>query len=152
MSWTPLVLPPSPRASSDAARGLLSRTARRDTAPELALRRELHRLGMRFLVDVAAPGTSRRWRVDVLLRGSRIALLVHGCFWHGCPLHYHPWKANDAWWRLKLQSVQERDADTLVRLSSAGWLPLVVWEHEDMQRAADRVQAVDHLRRSLGSC
>lgn len=149
MSWTSLVLPPPPPASTDAARGVLSRTARRDTGPELALRRELHRLGMRFLVDVAAPGTSRRRRVDVLLRGSRIALLVHGCFWHGCPLHYHPPKANGAWWRLKLQSVQERDADTLRRLSNAGWLPLVVWEHEEMSRAATRVQAVDHLRRRL---
>lgn len=150
MSWTPLVLPPSPPASTETVRGILSRTARRDTGPELALRREMHRLGMRFLVDVAAPGTSRQRRVDVLLRGSRIALLVHGCFWHGCPRHYHPPKANAAWWRLKLQSVQERDADTLARLLSAGWLPLVVWEHEDMERVALRVQAVDNLRRTLG--
>lgn len=72
---------------------------------------------------------------------------MHGCFWHGYPLHYHPPKANGAEWRLKLQSAQERDADTLVRLSSAGWLPLVVWEHEDMKSVAVRVQAVDYLRR-----
>lgn len=150
MSWRPLVLPPSPPASTDAARLVLSRTGRRDTGPELALRREMHRLGMRFRVDVAAAGTSRRRRVDVLLRGSRIALLVHGCFWHGCPLHYYPPKANGVWWRLKLQSVKERDADTLLCLSRAGWLPLVVWEHEDMRRVATRVQAVDHLRRRLG--
>jgi len=147
MPWTPLALPPPPPASTAAARGVLSRTARRDTAPELALRRAMHRLGMRFLVDVAAPGTSRRRRVDVLLRGSRIAVLVHGCFWHGCPRHYHPPKANSAWWELKLRSVQERDTDTLDRLSQAGWLPLVVWEHEDMERAAARVQAVYRARR-----
>ena len=89
-----VVLPPSPPASSDAARRVLSRTARRDTAPEVALRRALHRLGMRFLVDVPAPRTSRRRRVDVLLRGARIAVLVHGCFWHGCAEHFHAPKAN----------------------------------------------------------
>ena len=128
---------------------MLRRTARRDTAPELALRRELHRLGVRFLVDVAAPGTSRRRRVDVLLRGSRIALRVHGCFWHGCPDHYHAPKANADWWQLKLRSVQERDDDTTARLAAAGWLPLVVWEHEAMALAAGRVAAVHRLRRRL---
>ena len=140
MSYRALVLLPAPAASSEAHRRVLSRTGRRDTAPELALRRELHRLGLRFLVDVAPAGTSRRRRVDVLLRGARIAVLVHGCFWHGCPEHFHAPKANAEWWRLKLESVQRRDADTLVQLDAAGWLPVVVWEHEDMARAALRLR------------
>ena len=139
MAYRALVLPPPPPASSAAARRVLGRTARRDTAPELALRREMHRLGLRFLVDVAAPGTSRRRRVDVLLRGSRIAVLVHGCFWHGCPQHFHAPKANAEWWRLKLESVRRRDADTLVQLEGAGWLPVVVWEHEGMTDVAERL-------------
>ena len=127
---------------------MLSRTARRDTAPELALRRELHRLGLRFLVDTSPAGTSRRRRVDVVLRGARIAVLVHGCFWHGCPKHFHAPKSNADWWRLKLESVQRRDADTLRQLEAAGWLPVVVWEHEDMTEAALRLARLDRERRA----
>ena len=85
--------------------------------------------------------------MDVLLRGARVAVLVHGCFWHGCPEHFHAPRANAAWWRLKLASVQRRDADTLLRLEEAGWLPVVVWEHEDMAEAAARLRGLDRLRR-----
>ena len=149
-TYRALVLPPPPPASSEAARRVLRRTSRRDTAPELALRRQLHRLGMRFLVDVSAAGTSRRRRVDVLLRGARVAVLVHGCFWHGCPEHFHAPKANAGWWRLKLESVRQRDADTLVQLVAADWLPVVVWEHEDMTVVAQRLSALDRERRRAG--
>lgn len=141
-----LVLPAPPPASSPAVRGVLRRTGRRDTAPEVALRRQLHRLGLRFLVDASAAGTSRRRRVDVLLRGARIAVLVHGCFWHGCPQHFHAPKAHAHWWGLKLASVQRRDADTLVQLEAAGWLPVVVWEHEDMAAAALRLRDLASAR------
>lgn len=146
-TYRALVLPPPPAASSEGARRVLSRTGRRDTAPELALRRELHRLGMRFLVDVTAPGTSRRRRVDVLLRGARVAVLVHGCFWHGCPEHFHAPKANAQWWRLKHESVRRRDADSVRQLEGAGWLPVVVWEHEDMAVAALRLVRLHEQRR-----
>ena len=151
MAYRALVLPPVPAASSEARRRVLMRTGRRDTAPELALRRALHGLGLRFLVDVAPAGTSRRRRVDVLLRGARIAVLVHGCFWHGCPEHFHAPKANADWWRLKLASVQRRDADTLVQLEAAGWLPVVVWEHEDMAEAAAGLRDLARERGRLGA-
>lgn len=144
MTWTPLSLPPAPAPTRP---GVMTQKKRRDTAPELALRRALWALGLRFLVDVPAPGTGRRRRVDVLLRGGRLAVLVHGCFWHGCPGHYHAPKANADWWALKLRSVQERDADTLLVLAEAGWLPVVVWEHEDMAAVALRLRDLQHARR-----
>lgn len=147
MTYRALVLPPAPAASTEAARRVLARTGRRDTAPELALRRALHRLGLRFLVDTTPTGTSRRRRADVVLRGARIAVLVHGCFWHGCPEHFHAPRANAEWWRLKLASVQRRDADTVEQLTAAGWLPVVVWEHEDMAEVAVRLLALHHERR-----
>ena len=145
--WRPVVLPPAPPASSPTVRAVLQRNGRRDTAPELALRRELHALGMRFLVDATPAGTSRRRRADVVLRGSRIAVLVHGCFWHRCPEHFHAPKANAEWWRLKMESIVGRDADTERQLVSAGWLPVVVWEHEDMAQAALRLHELDRRRR-----
>lgn len=145
--WRPVALPPAPAASSDSVRRVLQRNGRRDTAPELALRRALHALGLRFLVDVTPAGTSRRRRADVVLRGSRIAVLVHGCFWHRCPEHFHAPKANAEWWRLKVESIVARDADTVQMLEAAGWLPVVVWEHEDMRAAAMRIAAADRERR-----
>lgn len=126
---------------------MLQRNGRRDTAPELALRRELHAPGMRFLVDHSPAGTSRRRRADVVLRGSRIAVLVHGCFWHRCPQHFHAPKANAEWWRLKFESVVARDRDTLLRLQAAGWHPVVVWEHEDPAAAAARIALLDRSLR-----
>ncbi|PPK93728.1 DNA mismatch endonuclease (patch repair protein) [Kineococcus xinjiangensis] len=123
----------------------MRRTRRRDTAPELAVRRELHRRGRRFLVDVSPPGTDRRRRADLLLRGARVAVFVDGCFWHSCPLHLHHPKANAAWWRVKLASVVARDRDTDARLRAAGWFPLRVWEHEDPRTAVDRIVATQRL-------
>jgi len=148
--WTPAALPPAPPASSPAVRQVLQRNRRRDTAPELALRRALHALGLRFLVDATPAGTSRRRRADVVLRGSRIAVLVHGCFWHRCPEHFHAPKAHAEWWALKIASVVARDADNEARLREAGWLPVVVWEHEDPQEAARRIAALDRRRRGAG--
>lgn len=82
--------------------------------------------------------------------GGRISVLVHGCFWHRCPAHFHAPKANAEWWRLKLESVGARDADTMVKLAAAGWLPVVVWEHEPAADAAARLQALHHERRLAG--
>jgi DNA mismatch endonuclease, patch repair protein len=135
------VLPPAPPASSEAVRRVLRRNGRRDTAPELALRRELYALGLRFLVDATPAGTSRRRRSDVVLRGSRVAVNVHGCFWHRCPEHFHAPMANAAWWEAN-DSIVARDADTDLQLRAAGWLPVVVWQHEDPAAAAGRVAAL----------
>ena len=148
--WQPVTLPPAPAASSDAVRRVLQRNGRRDTAPELALRRAMHARGLRFLVDASPAGTSRRRRADVVLRGSRIAVHVHGCFWHRCPLHFSAPRANADWWRLKFDSIVARDADTERQLRAAGWLPVLVWEHEDMAQAAQRIadlHAARHPRR-----
>jgi DNA mismatch endonuclease (patch repair protein) len=144
--WRPVALPPAPPASSEAVRRVLQRNGRRDTAPELALRRQLHALGLRFLVDATPAGTSRRRRSDVVLRGSRVAVSVHGCFWHRCPEHFHAPKANAAWWEAKFDSIVARDADTERQLRAAGWLLVLVWEHEDMAEAARRIADLHRAR------
>ncbi|GAA2026471.1 very short patch repair endonuclease [Pseudokineococcus marinus] len=134
-------LPAAPPPSSPAARRTMRANRRRDTRCEVALRRELHRLGLRFVVDVTPAGTNRRRRVDVLLRGAGIAVLVDGCFWHSCPQHLHLPRANREWWRAKLASVVARDRDTDAGLAGAGWTVVRVWEHEPPALAAARVLA-----------
>ena len=124
----------------------MRRNRRRDTGPELAVRRALHAAGLRFLVDAPVPGCGRRRRADVLLRGSRIALYVDGCFWHSCPRHLHVPKANREWWTRKLASVVERDRDTDARVRRAGRLPLRVWEHEPVAGVVARTVHLTALR------
>lgn len=119
---------------------------RRDTQPELRLRRRLHALGLRFLVDAPVPGTSRRRRADVLLRGARLAVYVDGCFWHSCPDHLHVPRANRDWWIRKLESIVRRDRDTDASVRAAGWQPVRVWEHEDPLAAAVRVARIAQAR------
>lgn len=138
--------PPGPRAvvappaSSPAVAARMSRQRRRDTAPELALRRELHRRGLRFRVDHPVPGLPRR-RADVVLTRARIAVFVDGCFWHGCPVHA-TWPAENArWWAAKLRRNVERDRETDEHLRALGWTVLRFWEHEPVGLAADAVES-----------
>lgn len=116
-------------------------TRRRDTAPELALRRELHRRGLRFRVDMP-PIRGLRRRADVLFTRHKVAVYVDGCFWHRCPQHATSPRANADWWASKLEGNVRRDRDTDERLSSAGWTVVRVWEHEDPTEAVERVVAV----------
>jgi DNA mismatch endonuclease, patch repair protein len=113
----------------------MQRQRRRDTGPEMLLRRELHRLGLRYRVDrKVLPGVRRR--ADVVFGPGRVAVFVDGCFWHRCPEHGTAPCANAEWWMDKLAANVARDRDTDRRLVQAGWRPVRVWEHEDMAAAA----------------
>jgi DNA mismatch endonuclease (patch repair protein) len=103
-----------------------------------------HRRGLRFVVDRPVPGGNRCRRVDILLRGARIAVFVGGCFWHSCPDHSRLPKTNTSWWRPKFRGIARRDRDTDTQLAAAGWLAVRVPEHEDPVEAA---QAIDQLVR-----
>src|SRR5258708_4986173 len=88
----------SPPASSPEVRRRMQVTRRRDTTPELALRRALHALGLRYRVDLPALPGSRR-RADLLFPGPRVAVFVDGCWWHACPEHRSFSKTNASWWQ-----------------------------------------------------
>ncbi|MBF6213806.1 very short patch repair endonuclease [Nocardia puris] len=130
----------SERPRTDAATSArMARQRRTGTDPELALRRELHRRGLRYFVD-RAPLRGQRRRADVVFPRLRVAVYVDGCFWHSCPDHAtHP-KNNAAWWAEKLAGNVARDRATDAALREAGWTVVRVWEHEDPAVAADRVQ------------
>lgn len=110
----------------------------RDTGPELALRRELHRLGLRYrLHRPIVPGVRRR--PDIVFGPKRVAVFVDGCFWHGCPKHGTMAKANRSFWSDKIRTNRNRDRDTDSRLKREGWWIVRVWEHEAPENAARRV-------------
>lgn len=118
----------------------MQRQGRRDTAPELAIRRELWRRGLRYRVDIAPLGGMRR-RADIVFTRALVAVFVDGCFWHRCPDHSTIPKNNRTWWTAKLDANVARDRDTDRLLGEAGWTVVRIWEHEDPEVAADRVEA-----------
>jgi DNA mismatch endonuclease (patch repair protein) len=88
------------------------------------------------------PLAGLRRDADIVFPRERVAVFVDGCYWHGCPQHGTWPKANAQFWRDKIEGNRRRDQDTNARLAAAGWTAVRVWEHEQSQRAADRVEAV----------
>lgn len=119
----------------------MSVAARRDTAPEVALRRALHATGRRFRAVYPVPGNRRR-TIDIAFTRVKLAVFVDGCFWHGCPEHGTQPRANSEWWRTKLTANKARDQDTDGLLQEAGWRSIRIWEHEDVLTAVAKVEAV----------
>ena len=133
--------------ASAVVRRRMQQQRRRDTRPEVALRRALHAAGLRYRVErPVLPGMRRR--ADVVFGPAKVAVFVDGCFWHLCPQHATFPRANADWWRDKLEGNRERDRDTDRLLLEQGWLPVRVWEHEDMVEAAGRIAALVHDRRA----
>jgi len=117
----------------------MARFGRRDTAPELALRRELHRRGRRFFVDRRV-SSQCRVRPDLVFPRARIAVFVDGCFWHFCEEHTHLPKANADLWHRKLLANRQRDAQNQAILMTESWRVLRFWEHQDEVAAATLVE------------
>ncbi|MBQ1543077.1 MAG: DNA mismatch endonuclease Vsr [Caulobacteraceae bacterium] len=113
---------------------VMRRVKGRDTSPELVVRRALWRLGARFRLHRRdLPGSP-----DVVLPGRRLAIFVHGCFWHGhdCPRGARVPKANQDYWLAKIGRNRARDAAALAALGEAGWRAAVLWECELKDAAA----------------
>jgi DNA mismatch endonuclease (patch repair protein) len=117
----------------------MSRQATRNTAPELALRRELHRRGLRYRIAYR-PLPGLRTTADIVFTRQRLAVYVDGCFWHSCPEHATTPASNRDWWIEKLRRNRERDREIDETLSRNGWRVVRIWEHEEMAAAAEKVR------------
>ena len=105
---------------------VMRRVKSRDTTPELAVRKILRTAGIGYrLGGCGLPG-----RPDVVMKGRRAALFVHGCFWHGhdCARGSRQPKANADYWRAKIDRNRERDTGNETALTAAGWRVVTVWE------------------------
>ncbi|MTK05414.1 very short patch repair endonuclease [Micromonospora sp. CP22] len=112
----------------------------RDTKPELALRRAVHALGLRYYVNRRPIKTVRR-TADLVFPKLKLAVFLDGCFWHGCPEHHTVARTNAEFWAQKVATNRRRDADTNERLKADGWTVVRIWEHEATAVAAARVAA-----------
>jgi len=126
-------------ATSPATRKAMQANRRRDTAPEMAIRRLVHASGLRYRVD-ARPLATARHTADMIFSRARVAVFVDGCWWHGCPKHYRPPSSNVSYWAAKVARNQERDRLADQALAEAGWTVIRIWEHEAPELAAHRIE------------
>ncbi len=123
----------SPQAPTDVftpeqRSAVMARIKGRDTGPERAVRRRLTDMGLRYRLHRRdLPG-----RPDMALGPRKVAVFVHGCFWHGhdCPRGSRKPKANAAFWEAKIARNRARDARNLSDLAALGWRGLTIWECE----------------------
>lgn len=120
----------------------------KNTGPEISVRQILHSLGYRFRLHRRdLPGTP-----DIVLAKYRLAIQVHGCFWHqhkGCAEANKPKTWTD-YWLPKLARNAERDTATAAALSALGWRVMVIWECEARDRIA-LVRSLAGIKRSAGN-
>ena len=105
---------------------LMRHIGRKDTAPELAVRKFLHAAGLRFRIHVRElPGTP-----DIVLPRHRTVVFVHGCFWHGhhCSHGSTRAKTNTGFWDRKITDNRARDKRKTIALRALGWRVVIVWE------------------------
>lgn len=133
-------LGPPPRASSVAVSRSMKSNRAKDTSPEVMLRKALREVGLRDykLNPKVVPG-----RPDIVYPDARLALFIHGCFWHRCPDCDLPLpKTNRGFWRRKFIRNKERDARKKRELKKLGWKVLELWEcmiKKDASRLAERI-------------
>lgn len=140
---------PFPEVDADRRR-LMARIGRENTAPEIAVRRMMHRMGLRFRLHPRdLPGSP-----DVVLPGRKVAVFVHGCFWHrhDCRGGRVP-KTRADYWEAKFTRNVARDAQAAAALEAAGWTVVVIWEcqarqPEALARIIGEIAAVPPRRRS----
>lgn len=98
---------------------------RRDTRPEMQLRRLLSAHGFRYRLK----RSDLPFSPDIVFPSARLAVFVHGCFWHGHACHLFRWpRSNAGFWRTKIERNVRRDLRVESELLNLGWRCLTVWE------------------------
>ena len=123
---------------------VMRRVRGRDTRPELCVRRLIWRLGGRYRLNrTDLPG-----KPDIVLASRRLAVFVHGCFWHGhdCAMGARVPKANRDYWVAKIGRNRMRDAAARERLTALGWRVETVWECELRDAPALEARVAGWLR------
>ena len=104
----------------------MARVRGRDTGPEMQVRRLIYKMGYRYRLQARdLPGNP-----DLVFKGRKKAIFVHGCFWHGhdCKAGMKRPKSNIDYWLPKLERTKNRDAKNQAELKKMGWRFMVLWE------------------------
>lgn len=126
------------RVSPSVRSKIMAAVKTSNTAPELAIRRALHRLGFRYSLHASdLPG-----RPDLVFRSRSKIVFVHGCFWHGhkCSKGRLP-KSRLDYWLPKIAANKARDRRVAADLRRSGWSVLTVWQCQtrNLNKIVDKV-------------
>jgi DNA mismatch endonuclease (patch repair protein) len=129
--------------SKEKRASMMGAVRQKNTRPEVIVRQELHRSGLRFrLHRCDLPGTP-----DIVLPARRVVIFVHGCFWHrhsGCKKSTTP-KSRESFWTTKFIANIQRDRKVRRKLRAEGWSVVTIWECQ----TKDRVRLTQILKRRL---
>ena len=131
------------KISTEARSRIMKAIRKKDTKPELLVRRTVHRLGYRFrLHQSSLPG-----QPDLVLPSRHKVILVNGCFWHlhSCPSGTLP-RSNSSYWWPKLKGNSTRDRKNIRLLKKSGWDVMVIWECE----TKDETELTKRIQKFLG--
>jgi DNA mismatch endonuclease (patch repair protein) len=130
----------APVPVKEATSRVMSANKGRNTKPELLLRRALYQNGMKGyrLNWKKVPG-----RPDIAFPGRKVAIFVHGCFWHRCPLcNLATPKSNQNFWSKKFEKNVERDRAKQQQLKLMGWQVLTIWECQIKKNIINSVNSI----------
>jgi DNA mismatch endonuclease (patch repair protein) len=133
--------PGYPKPSSGAVSNVMRGNRKTDSRPEVALRHELFRRGLRYRKNPSMRTSVGIVKPDLVFPTKKVAVFVDGCFWHSCPLHGSTPGTNRQYWDAKLLRNRERDVIVTTALVSDGWTVVRVWEHEPLTDAATAVES-----------
>ena len=134
--------------SPEKRSAVMRRVKGKDTAPELKVRRMLRRLGVGYRLHRAdLPG-----KPDIAMPGRKLAIFVHGCFWHGhdCARGARMPKANRPYWEAKIARNRARDIEHRAALEAMGWRAVTLWECELKDEGALESNLSRVLHRAAG--
>ena len=131
------------RFSKEKRSYVMSRIRGRDSGPERKVRELLSRMGYSFSEYDRVKGI----RIDIAIPRLKIAIMVDGCFWHGCPKCYREPKSNVDYWVTKIKRNRQRDRFQKASLADEGWKVVRIWEHELATK--NRVRLMTKLRKSI---
>ncbi len=137
-------LPPSPAATSASIRKSMQGNKSANTKPEIMLKVALKKNGIAHftLSQQKLPGSP-----DLAFPEYKLAIFVHGCFWHRCPYcHPHFPATNKEYWSAKFARNKVRDGITRKTLRKQGWRTITIWE---CQLKKDSLRAVSRIRKAL---
>lgn len=130
---------PYPNPATQAVTSSMRGNKSTDTKPEVETRRLLHSMGLRFRKSYPVKFENGHTRVDIAFTRLHLAVLIDGCFWHGCPKHGRIPKRNTPYWSSKLRGNVQRDIEVNQLLSMAGWTVIRFWSHDSPKQIANAV-------------
>ena len=136
------------RVTKEERSRIMALVKSKDTSPEMKVRRAVHQAGYRFrLYRSDLPGSP-----DLVLPRHRMAVFVHGCFWHwhGCRRSRMP-QTNRVYWQAKIQRNMDRDVRTQAQLTELGWRVISIWECSLDSGISELLNCLDESRTKVAS-